>query len=80
MKSITSTLVCLLDELTHVLTVPEQVRILVANVLSCSALKKHVPLVAHHRGVALLAVPPVPGRVVPPAHHHWQCAAAKPKP
>ena len=64
----------------HGLTVPDQVRILVANVLHCRALETHVPLVDHHRGVALLAVPPVPGRVVPPAHHHWQCAAAKSKP
>ncbi len=30
------------------LTVPEQVRILVANVLYCWALKNHVLLVAHH--------------------------------
>jgi len=75
-----SHLVCLVNELTHGLNVPEPVRTLVANVLYCWALKYHVPLVAHPRGVALLAVPPVPGRVVPPAHHHWQCAAAKSKP
>jgi len=75
-----SNLVCLVDELTHGLTVPEQVRILVANVLHCWALKNQVLLVAHHRCIALLAVPPVPGCVVPPAQHHWQCAGAKSKP
>ncbi len=48
-----SNLVCLVDELTHGLTVSGQVRILVANVLHCWALKNHVRLVAHHRGIAI---------------------------
>ena len=69
-KSITATLVCLVDELTHGLTVPEQVRILFANVLHCWALKKSCA--ARH--------PPPRRRTAGSAAGAWACVPACPSP
>jgi len=74
-----SSLICLVNELAHGLAVPEQVRMVVANVLHCRALENQMPFVPHRRGAALLAMPQVPRCTVTPAHHHRQSAAPKPK-
>jgi len=45
-----SSLICLVNELAHGLAVPEQVRMVVANVLHCWALENQMPFVPHRRG------------------------------
>ncbi len=62
-----SSLICLVDELAHGLAVPEQVRMIVANVLHCWALENQMLFVPHCRGAALLAMPQVPRCTVTPA-------------